>query len=38
MDNAFAGFADSRPLAEGDSAEARAKSGRIELTVVPART
>jgi len=32
-----AGFADSRPLAEGDSVEARAKNRRIEFTVVPAR-
>jgi flagellar motor protein MotB len=30
-----AGFADSRPLSEGDSTEARAKNRRIEFTVVP---
>jgi flagellar motor protein MotB len=31
-----AGYADSRPIAEGDSPEARARNRRIEFTVVPA--
>ena len=31
-----AGYADSRPIAEGDTPEARARNRRIEFTVVPA--
>lgn len=31
-----AGYADSRPVAEGDTPEARARNRRIEFTVVPA--